>query len=238
VRHSYGGFPLHISLEDVTAKQWYDMDWGELPEIAMLRRHKLQPGARVIDVGAHQGVVALMLANIVGPTGLIVAVEPDAWNLRVARKNQKLNQADNLVFVQAVATDTDGKLVVNEAARLEELDSLMDWDLQGLNGVSLDNLASAHGQPDILFIDVDGFECSVLRGARQTLLTHPDCFVEIHVGVGLEKQGGSVDEVFSYFPMGQYDFFIASEKEREFVPFKSNSPLLDARFFLVAIARA
>ena len=60
---------------------WYDHDWPELPEIALLKQHGLRPGARVFDIGAHQGVVALMLSKTVGPEGFVLAVEASAGKL-------------------------------------------------------------------------------------------------------------------------------------------------------------
>ena len=73
--HNYGAGTLKVLLVDPLSEGWYDVDWAELPEIAALRNSLLRPGARVFDLGAHQGVVAMMLAREVGERGLIVAVE-------------------------------------------------------------------------------------------------------------------------------------------------------------------
>ena len=62
VRHTYAGVPLEIEIADQTAADWYDRDWArsaEFKEITLLKRHRLKPGARVFDVGAHQCIVAL-----------------------------------------------------------------------------------------------------------------------------------------------------------------------------------
>jgi hypothetical protein len=75
VRHRYGSEEFEIEIKDPLAEGWYDHDWDELPEIAVLRRHALRPGARVFDIGAHQCVVAMLLAREVGPLGTVLAVE-------------------------------------------------------------------------------------------------------------------------------------------------------------------
>ena len=49
-------------------------DWFE-DEIKFLRR-LLQPGQKVIDVGANYGVYTLSMAQTVGPTGRVWAFEP------------------------------------------------------------------------------------------------------------------------------------------------------------------
>ena len=90
----------------------------------------------------------------------------------------------------------------------------------------------------MLFIDVDGFECQVLRGGRATLAQVPDCFVEVHIGKGLEAEGGSLAEVLSFFPAERYDLWAASEEQRQFVPFDRSSVLVKSRFFLAALARS
>jgi len=67
VTRTYGAGSLRVHVGDPLAEGWYDHDWDELPEIAALRQTRLRPGALVFDLGAHQGVVAMMLAREVGP---------------------------------------------------------------------------------------------------------------------------------------------------------------------------
>src|SRR5580693_8639546 len=69
VHHRYGGFELDIHLADALGEGWYDHDDQELMELQFLRRGRLRAGARCFDLGAHQCVVAVVLAKIVGPTG-------------------------------------------------------------------------------------------------------------------------------------------------------------------------
>jgi hypothetical protein len=111
------------------------------------------------------------------------------------------------------------------------------WAVQGVTAITLDELSVTYGFPEVLFIDVDGFECQVFRGGSLTLQHKPDCCVEVHVGAGLEKEGGSLQEVLSFFPQDQFELFVASEEEWEFVPISPDSPLFQARFFLVALSK-
>jgi hypothetical protein len=80
--------------------------------------------------------------------------------------------------------------------------------------VTIDELSDTYGPPNVLFVDVDGFEVSVLQGARKTLMQYPDCFVEVHVGAGLEEQGGTLADVLSFFSAQEYCLFVASEQDR------------------------
>ncbi len=68
VVHEYGGVQLSVSIEDPVGDAWYDCDWP-LNEVGELRRRGLDRGAVAFDLGAHQGVVALVLADAVGSQG-------------------------------------------------------------------------------------------------------------------------------------------------------------------------
>src|SRR5438477_1442861 len=89
-KHTYSGFPLSVWLCDPLAQGWYDHDWPEMPEIALLRSGRLKQGARVFDLGAHQCVVAMMMARIVGETGEVIALEANRHNAEVAERNRAL----------------------------------------------------------------------------------------------------------------------------------------------------
>jgi len=237
VQHLYGGHRLEIQLLDGLAAGWYDHDWEELPEIAVLRSHRLKPGARVFDLGAHQGVVALMLAREVGPEGQVIAVEANPHNQRVALLNRDLNNSPQIQVVHAAVADTRGTLVFNQGLNGQVDDGEGAWGEIEVASRTIDDLAREYGTPDVLFIDVEGFECHALRGAKETLESRPDCFVEVHVNHGLEKFGGSVDSVLQFFPRDEYQFQIAQENHNQgrFEPYQPESPLIKDRFFLLAL---
>jgi FkbM family methyltransferase len=236
VRHDYGGFPLDLLIADPLARGWYDHDWPELPEIALLRQHQLKPGARVFDLGAHQCVVALMLAKDVGPDGLVVAVEANEHNAAVGRKNIELNRVSQVTVLHAGASDHDGELTVNKGLNAQVDDGSGEWGRVSIPAWSVDGLANQYGTPQVLFIDVEGYELRVLQGAKRTLETLPDCFVEVHVD-DLPRFGGSVNGVRAFFPADRYWTYAASEAEPQFRPFSECAHLTCERFFLVAIAR-
>jgi FkbM family methyltransferase len=237
VRHTYGGYPLEIYLADPLGQGWYDNDWPVLPEIALLSKHRLRPGARVFDLGAHQCVVALMLARVVGPEGSVVALEANRHNAEVGRRNRELNGAEQLEVVHAAVAQESGRLTFNEGLNGQVDDGRGSWGRVEVDAYSIDDLAAKYGRPDVLFVDVEGFECHALRGARSSLEGRPDCFIEVHVGLGLELFGGSIAEVLSFFPQDHYELHLASEAHPEFIPFRPDSPLMAERFFLVALAR-
>lgn len=233
VRHHYGGFELELEVVDPMGAGWYDHDHPELPEIALLKQYGLRPGARVFDIGAHQCVVALMLAKTVGPQGFVLAVEASPENCQAGEQNRKLNGIENCRVLHAAGAATSGTLTFNRGTNGQVDDGTGEWGRIEVNSYSVDDLAGQFGVPDVLFIDVEGFECELLRGAQKTLAARPNCFVEVHVNAGLEKFGGSVAEVLRLFPAG-YEFFAAAP-DCAFEPLKLDSAVLRDRFFLVAI---
>jgi len=238
VVHTYGGVPLNIYLADPMSEAWYDYDWPELPEIAFLRQHKLKPGAKVFNLGAHQCVVALMLAKEVRVEGLVVAVEADAHNAAAGLKNRNLNQAVQLRVIHAAVAEQSGKVVFNNLNGQMVYDRAGKWGGVELQAFSIDDLARKYGIPDVLFIDVEGYECQALEGGRETLKHRPDCFVEVHVGAGLEYFGASVEQVLSFFPKPDYDLFVSSPAGSEFSEFVHlRDDSVQSRFFLLATAR-
>jgi FkbM family methyltransferase len=240
VTHNYAGFPLKILLADVNGQDWYDCDWGgDPPEIKELRLHRLKTGARVFEIGAHQGVMAMVLSRIVGESGQVVAVEAEPFQAGIARRNRELNAIAQLQIIESVVVDQSGPLSARKNFDHTAADRLLDWGQVGVPGITLDDLTRKFGPPDVLFVDVDGFECQVLRGARQTLDTFPDCCVEIHIETGLEAEGGSLEEVLSFFPSESWEHRMTF-LDNGWQPFVAFDPLTTKpakRFSMIAIPR-
>lgn len=231
VHHTYGGLPLTLSIEDYQACSWYDFDWPSLRELELLASGKLGSGTTVFEIGAHQGVVAMMLADIVGSTGRVIAIEADKRCVEIALRNLALNSVKNVVMIHAAVAASSGVIQFTEASHV-------DRGEPGQSGcqvkaVTVDDLANDYGIPGLLFIDVEGYECEVLRGAQKVLDDRPDLFVEVHVGKGLESFGGSLRDLLNNVSPGS-EVYVADPDHGEFVPMASAGDILSRRFFLVA----
>jgi FkbM family methyltransferase len=237
VEHTYGDGPLRVHLGDPLGAGWYDHDWAQLPEIPQLRGTSLRPGSRVFDIGAHQGVVAMMLAREVGSSGHVLAVEPNPHNVAVAVKNRELNGMTQVEILEAAVSDRSGTIVFSNG-----LDGQLD-DGSGAGGrmsvasVTLDELAQRYGVPGFVMLDVEGAECLALKGGVQTLRSGADFAVEVHVNFGLEKLGGSVEQLLSFFPWDRFTVTARAERDTSFRPLLANDPLTRERFFLLATAK-
>ncbi len=209
VEHDYGGFPLRIHLEDPLAQGWYDCDWDEPAEIAELRNGRLHPGARVLDIGAHQGVLALILARIVGPEGHVVAVEAEPHNAAVAQRNAEENGARNVSVLHAAAGATNGTLSFTEGlnGRVAPQGSPGAIEVPSL---TVDELVRRSGLPDVVLVDVEGYEAHVLAGASATIATAAtDFFIELHAVGTLAAAGSTPDDVLRCFADKPFDVSVA-----------------------------
>jgi FkbM family methyltransferase len=240
VRHQYGPVQLTVHIGDPVAEEWYDLDWPEpdIKELHFLPRFQTRPGATVFDLGAHQGVYALMLAQAVSPGGRVVAVEANRFNVEVIGVNCRLNRVRNVEPVHAAVAAEAGWVSFGRGGNGQVDPGGLFPDSQRVPAVTIDGLAERYGRPGLVFLDVEGYECQALRGAPATLASRPDVFVEVHVGVGLEELGGSVEELVAFFPEADYDLYGSNDLDRCPKPFVGERRRLAAdRFYLTAIAK-
>ena len=236
VHRSRAGHQFDLWISDPTAKSWYDRNATEVPsEMLFLAQHRLRPGATVFDCGAFQCLIAMILAKFVGATGRVVAVEASRHNYEAAIRNCRLNDARNLEVINAAVSDTSDSVEFNCRANGQVDDGTGVWGKIAVPSVSVDELTRRYGPPDVLFVDVEGFESKVMRGATDTLSRYrPDCFFEMHVGCGLEKFDGSVKSITDSLKGLGYHLWMGSPELNSFSPFSERSPLVEARFFLIA----
>lgn len=171
----------------------------------------LRPGMTVIDVGANIGAHTLRFAQLVGPTGRVVAVEPTAWAVRKLRKNLSLNRE-----LAARVHVHQTMLLAKPGDRLE--DKLhASWPLHGRDvepdlraqtkettgakAQTLDDLARSENLERIDFIklDVDGHEGAVLRGGLNVLRQQKPIMVVELSPYQLEMKDDHFEDLLSLF---------------------------------------
>ncbi|MEA2306055.1 MAG: hypothetical protein QOH43_3335 [Solirubrobacteraceae bacterium] len=241
VEHEYGGHRLRVALRDPLAEGWYDHDWGLQAEIELLKQGRLGPGALVFDVGAHQGVVALLLAREVGEHGHVVAVEAEPHNAEVALENKALNDAGNLTVIPAAISDRPGRIFFSEGLN----GTVQPGGRAGkvaVEATTIDELATRFGEPDVVFVDVEGFEERALAGARRTLARgRTDVFVELHDRDTLSRAGASAERVVGHLVEAGCDCRVAATRDGAitgaFSGLESGLHLRGERCYLVATGR-
>src|SRR5271168_2308423 len=79
-RHLPGDFqrlPLYVTPE-AGLRHWFRLSGVDRHLLAMARE-LVRPASVVWDVGANVGLFAFSAAAMAGPSGLVLAIEPDIW---------------------------------------------------------------------------------------------------------------------------------------------------------------
>jgi len=166
----------------------------DAPVAAFLRQH-VKPGSVCFDVGANVGVYVLQFAHWSGPTGQVVAFEPNPSARLVLEKHVRMNKlADQVRIVPAAVGETSDEQVLYAAeadgmSRLGAPNNALAGRVTEITVpvVTLDEYCSAEGlKPDWLFIDIEGFEIAALAGARELIQSRSGelgIIVEMHPNV-------------------------------------------------------
>lgn len=174
----------------------HPQDKGVSIELAVYRVHEpctsrlltqcLQPGMTVVDIGCNIGYYALLEARRVGPTGKVIAIEPEPENARLFLQNVQANGYRNVVFHQVAISDRNGTLPlrVSDKSNRHSLNPV-PWpttDIQ-VTVSTLDSLIAKDPPEsvDLVRMDLEGHEVVVLPGMLHTIQKYsPRLLVEIH----------------------------------------------------------
>ena len=137
---------------------------------------ELQPGMKVLDIGANIGYYALLEASRVGPAGRVYAIEPDERNLEVLHKNIQLNHMEQIISVSQLAMSNQTGLQTlflcsstNLNTMLSEYAGAGDRPVE-VRTTTVDNfLRNKNITIDFVRMDVEGFEIEIFEGMQNTL---------------------------------------------------------------------
>ena len=148
------------------------------PDIVAQFRALVHPGDVVVDAGAYIGEHTIQLAHLVGPTGKVIAFEPQLRVYQQLLVNLDLNHVDNVRAEFAALGDRDARVSMNAARASNEGATSIG---KGSNRVALRTLDSYRlDKVAMMKIDVEGFEYELLAGARATIARdHPILVIEI-----------------------------------------------------------
>lgn len=169
-------------------------DYQTLP----LALQEIKEGDVVVDAGAFVGDTAKPFLDRVGPTGKVLAFEPnlDACECLV------LNLAgyDNAIISNAAITNRCGTVAWTTDPNAGA--AYLDGSGISVASVTIDSLGLE--RCNFIKLDVEGCELRALKGARKTIVKlRPKLLIEIN-HTALERQGTTAQEIYDWLAKHNY----------------------------------
>jgi len=198
------------------------------PERREIFRALLRPGGVAVDVGANIGWHTLLMAQLVGAQGQVLAAEANPSVRQKLEENLDLNRCRQVEVVPYAMADTEGLLAFHGP----QAD-----DPQSGNGHVVRNTAAPHAETiqvearrldsvlsaagvdrlDLIKIHVEGFEWPVLQGAEQSIATfRPHIIFEFDANYA-PRGGGSAPALAEFFRRHRYRLFAIRRRWAEAV---------------------
>jgi len=182
----------------------------------------VKPGMNVLDVGANIGLYSAVAARRVGPTGRVIAVEPDPTNCGFLRRTRDRNDFANLTIVEKAAGASSGPAVLH-LCRTNKADHRTyggDNSRQtiGIDMATLDSIVESETLPsvDVIKIDTQGFELFVAQGMTALLSGNPRVRILMEFWPwGISRAGGSPRDLLDFFTARGFEVSIIDDSRRQ-----------------------
>jgi FkbM family methyltransferase len=150
-----------------------------LPEALAIAGIDLQD-RRMVEVGANIGTTTVQAAKL-GAT--VLAFEPEPWNYRLLRANLAVNDVDSRVTAVRAGCSSSDRAGFMELSGVNSGDHrVSESGSVPIELVALDSYLKEQCIPAdsvaLLWLDTQGHEPDVLRGARDLLATRPPLVAE------------------------------------------------------------
>lgn len=217
IRGKWHGYLMTLDLSDWSERLTYFLGRYVDAETQLLLKAALKPGDSFIDVGANIGMISLMAARCVGPTGQVHAFEPNPMVFERLQAAVADNQLQQVTLHPFGISDRQAELTLSVMPRhsgmgtftkIPEKDQPL-FSKQYQVPVYIGDDVLPNHLPGAIFIkiDVEGFEPYVLRGLSRTIChLRPVVLTEVIAGQ-LERAGSSVEELCALMHDYGYEAF-------------------------------
>jgi len=144
----------------------------------------LRPGQTIVDIGAHIGWYSIHAAAA-HPTSRVLAIEPMPASAHLLLRNVAMNRLQNIEVIETACSDTVGWTQLYVPEHWPTASSTADILAAGhsirVSMSRLDDIITERQlNVDVIKVDVEGGEWSVLHGAESILRHHrPAVFCEL-----------------------------------------------------------
>jgi len=225
------GIKLAIDSADASVARQMEQSGSYEAHLTAVFERYCEPGMTVVDVGANIGYYSLLASRLVGPSGRVVAIEPNSENCRLLLTSVAAQGADN-VEVLPVACSAEVGWAFYSSHFGSNGGFIPDDDLVRRPGTivpvfPLDALIT--GRVDFLKLDVEGAEALVVAGAKDLLSSsRPIVTTEFSCDM-LERVSGCEpkDYLDGFLNLG-YSLSLVDRESERIIAVDSPGELLDA----------
>lgn len=214
------GVKFKFFIGDSDGKEWYhdganDPHWIEMK---FVKENIMKEGDVVYECGSHHGCATIMLSQWVGEKGKVLTFEPNPVNYEITKININNNNNNNVEIINAAVGAENGEVIINTTSSNSSIVTKESTksNVHKVKMINLDSLPEP--RPNVLKIDVEGYETDVLKGAKEILKLKPCLAIEIHAEQ-LHKYNTSVDEVFDLIGKDNYNFWVQWDDQKDPVPY-------------------
>jgi FkbM family methyltransferase len=181
----------------------------DLPTQLLLQR-ELAVGDTFIDVGANEGMITLLASRLVGPTGTVIAFEPNPAPRTILFRNLQRNAIANVELHGSGLGDEDGEFQLF-VPRVNSGEGSFTRPIDETAGdyvacpISVGDAVIGARRPKVIKIDVEGFEAHVLRGLTGTLVRDRPLIVMEMIAGHLERDRLSPDRLCAWLASLGYE---------------------------------
>ena len=172
------------------------------PHLTAVFERYCTPGMTVVDVGANLGYYSLLASKSVGPSGTVIAMEPNSENCRLLLSSLRLGGITNVELIPVACDRSTGWAyysthVGSNGGLIEEGDLLAHPGVV-VPTFRLDDLVA--GPVGFLKMDVEGAEGRVVSGATRLIeRDRPIITTELKEEMLRRVSGTTVADYLGYF---------------------------------------
>jgi FkbM family methyltransferase len=199
------------------------------PHLTAVFERYCATGMTVVDVGANLGYYSLLASKLVGPSGRVIALEPNSENCRLLLSSLRLANAANVELLPVAADVARGWAYYSTHVGSNG-GIIDDGDLLSRPGVvvptfRLDDIVE--GPVGFLKMDVEGAEGRVVRGATGLIeRDRPIVTTELKGEMLARVSGMSLADYLGYFESLGYTPSLLDEDSGAEKPYASVAALL------------
>lgn len=202
------GHKIFVDTHDISITPHILLDGFWEQWITNLFRGLMRPGMTVIDIGANLGYYSILAADIVGPTGRLVAFEANPSLAELLHSNLAVNGfLDRSTIEHKAVLSSSGmvrfgvyerylggsSIYASEEVAARHQDKVKMIDVPA---IALDDYFRPGEKVDLVKIDAEGAEPSILQGARRVLTENQDIQVIMEFAPSIFEQSyGSAAKV-------------------------------------------